>query len=246
LTTVSLESQTAKSQADHIQKQLNEAQTTIINLKTNLADSNRETTEINSHYKQLLLESATVNATKTNLETENQKLQDEQKFVRHKHTGLQNLYEHAISVASSVNSNEFAESNKQLFNDIERITTENIKYENTIRNLKERLTSLKQYVPSYENLQAQFRILEEANHNLIQQNLKLDADLQNSKLAHQEALVFLAERDEQDVSFASATDQEEQLQQEIQQPQQSPSPQVSAFFIQQEPNAVPQKWQPKH
>ena len=54
---------------------MNEAQTTIINLKTNLADSNRETTETNTHYKQLLLENATVNVTKTNLEAEIQKIQ---------------------------------------------------------------------------------------------------------------------------------------------------------------------------
>ena len=74
-----------------------------------------------------------------------------------------------------------------------------------------------------------------------QQNLNLDAKLQNSKLAHQEALQLLHERDDQDVSFASAdliSDQEEQqIHQEDQQPNSSPTPHISNFFVQQDPNA---------
>lgn len=100
---------------------------------------------------------------------------------------------------------------------------------------------MQEYVPAYEKLQAQFRILEETNNNLKQQNLNLDAELQVSKLAHEEALQLLNERDDQDVSFASASDQEEQQhQQENKPPQQSPTHHNSAFYVQQDPGAVPQ------
>jgi hypothetical protein len=84
--------------------------------------------------------------------------------------------------------------------------------------------------------------LEETNINLQQQTLKLDADLQISKLAHQESLQLLQERDDQDVSFASAdliSDQEEQqIHQEDQQPNSSPTPHISNYFVQQDPNAA--------
>jgi hypothetical protein len=84
--------------------------------------------------------------------------------------------------------------------------------------------------------------LEETNYNLQQQNLNLDANLQNSKLAHQEVLQLLHERDDQDVSFASAdltSDQEEQqTHQENQHNNPSPRPHISNYFVQQDPNAV--------
>ena len=59
------------------------------------------------------------------------KEKDEHSFLQTKHNQLHNLYTHAISVASNSTKDEFAESNKQLLSDIERVTTENIKYENT-------------------------------------------------------------------------------------------------------------------
>ena len=158
------------------------------------------------------------------------KEKDEHSFLQTKHNQLHNLYTHAISVASNSTKDEFAESNKQLLSDIERVTTENIKYENAIRNLKQDIAKIKPYVPAYETLQNQFKILEETNNNLQQQNLNLDANLQNSKLAHQEALQLLHERDDQEVSFASAdliSDQEEQqINQEDQQPNPSPTPHI--------------------
>jgi hypothetical protein len=147
-----------------------------------------------------------------------------------------------MAIASSSNKNEFAESNKKLLNDIERITSENIKYETRTQTLKQHITNIEKYIPAYENLQTQFRILEETNSNLQQQTLKLDADLQISKLAHKEALQLLQERDDQDVSFTSAdliSDQEEQqIHQEDQQPNSSPIPHISNFFVQQDPNAA--------
>jgi hypothetical protein len=166
-------------------------------------------------------------------------------FLQTKHNQLHTLYTHAISVASNSTKDEFAESNKQLLNDIERVTTENIKYESTIRNLKQDIAKIRPYVPAYETLQNKFKILEETNYNLQQQNFNLDANLQNSKLAHQEALQLLHERDDQDVSFASAdltSDQEEQqIHQENQQQNPSSRPHISNYFVQQDPNAVLQQ-----
>ena len=113
------------------QIKLNEAQNTITYLQKTLADSNHKTTTINTHYKQQLLQIESLKTCNTNLKQEILKEKDEHSFLQTKQNELHNLYTHAISVASNSTKDEFAESNKQLLSDIERVTTENIKYENT-------------------------------------------------------------------------------------------------------------------
>ena len=242
LTSISLENQETKAEVNRTQIKLNEAQNTITNLQKSLADSNLETTTINTHYKQQLLQTESLKKSNTNLKQEILEEKEKHSFLQTKHNQIHTLYTHAISVASNSTKDEFAESNKQLLNDIERVTTENIKYEGTIRNLKQDIAKIRPYVPAYETLQNKFKILEETNYNLQQQNFNLDANLQNSKLAHQEALQLLHERDDQDVSFASAdltSDQEEQQNhQENQQTNSSPIPHISNFFVQEDTNAV--------
>jgi hypothetical protein len=236
LKTITLEHQNTKTEVSNTRTQLNEARNTISNLQTTLADSNQETTTINAHYKQQLLDIEALKTSKENLEQEISREKTEHLHLQNKHKKLETLYDTAVTVASSSNKDEFAESNKKLLNDIERITSENIKYETKTQTLKQHITNIEKYIPAYDNLQNQFRRLEETNNNLQQQILKLDADLQISKLAHQEALQLLHERDDQDFSFASASDQEDQQpQQERRQPHPSPTPNISAFFVEQDP-----------
>ena len=236
LKTITLEHQNTKTEVSNTQTQLNEARNTISNLQATLAESNQETTTINAHYKQQLLDNEALKTSKENLEQEISKEKTKHLHLQNKHKKLENLYDTVVAVASSSNKNEFAESNKKLLNDLERITSKNIKYETTTQTLKQHITNIEKYIPAYDNLQNQFKRLEETNNNLQHQILKLDADLQISKLAHQEALQLLHERDDQDFSFASASDQEDQQpQQERQQPHTSPTPNISAFFVEQDP-----------
>ncbi len=141
LTSISLENQETKAEVNRTQIKFKEAQNTITNLQTALADSNHETTTINTHYKQQLLHKEFLKTSNTNLEQEISKEKDEHLYLQNKHKKLKNLYDTVIAIASSSNKNEFAESNKKLLNDIERITSETIKYESTKQTLKQLCSS---------------------------------------------------------------------------------------------------------
>ena len=70
LTSISLENQETKAEVNRTQIKLNEAQNTITNLQKSLADSNLETTTINTHYKQQLLQTESLKKSNTNLKQE--------------------------------------------------------------------------------------------------------------------------------------------------------------------------------
>jgi hypothetical protein len=92
LTSISLENQETKAEVNRTQIKLNEAQNTISNLQTALADSNHETTTINTHYKQQLFHNESLKTLNTNLEQEILKEIDEHLYLQNKHKTLHNLY----------------------------------------------------------------------------------------------------------------------------------------------------------
>jgi hypothetical protein len=241
LDNITVENQTIKRELAEKELLLAESQQNLSSDKANLADADKELTDINLHYKQSLVANSILSNENTSLKADIQSRTTELSNVNQNYAQLLAQYKLAQQQLTSIvpafthpKVDHLEHTNTQLRQTLERVNDENKIYETTIKNLKGQIADTNQTESVLHRLKEEYLSVRNSNAALTSQVATLQDSLLVSQLANDQAIKILNERSQHDQiePDSPSTDSDQPM------ISPSPQPQISEFFLQPNPEVI--------